>query len=87
MLGLGGAILGIAFACRWTRDHSRDELIQGGYNVTTNVDEMNIYVNESEISTRTVNYDYIWLIYGFVGTNIAVFIVTIIRVYRKQKAN
>jgi len=64
---------------------TKDELIQGGFNATSDVEEMNIYVNSSEISTETINYNYMWLIYGVVGTNALVFIFIIIRAFRKAK--
>lgn len=64
---------------------TKDELIQGGYDFTSNEQEMNIYINSTEISPETVNYYYMWLIYGVVGTNALVFIFIIIRVFRKAK--
>ena len=64
---------------------TKDELIQGGFNVTSDVQEMNIFVNSSEVSTETINYNYMWLIYGVVGTNALVFIFIIIRTFRKAK--
>lgn len=67
-------------------EKSKGELIQSGYNVTSNEQEMNIYVNASTISSQSINYDYLWLIYGFVGTNAAAFIVIIIRNFRKSKS-
>jgi uncharacterized protein (DUF362 family) len=66
-------------------EKSKDELIQGGYNVTSNEQEMNVYINSSDISSQSTNYNYLWLIYGVVGTNAVVFIVIIIRGFRKSK--
>ena len=66
-------------------EKSKDELIRGGYNVTSNEQEMNIYVDASAISSQSINYDFLWLIYGVVGTNAVGFIVIVIRIFRKSK--